>query len=67
MMRGGGYMLKQIELVNYRCFEHTKMSIREVSVIVGKNNSGKSTLVEALRMVSMASKKCTSILSTLKI
>ena len=54
-------MLKQIELVNYRCFEHTKMSIREVSVIVGKNNSGKSTLVEALRMVSMASKKCTSI------
>lgn len=53
-------MLKKIELVNYRCFEYSKMSIRDVSIIVGKNNSGKSTLVEALRMVSMATKKCSN-------
>jgi len=51
-------MLKQIELVNYRCFEYAKMSVRDISIIVGKNNAGKSTLVEALRMISMASKKC---------
>ncbi|WP_312561099.1 ATP-binding protein [Anaerospora sp.] len=53
-------MLKQIELINYRCFEYSKMSIRDISIIVGKNNSGKSTLIEALRMISMASKKCTN-------
>ncbi len=52
-------MLKDLELVNYRCFPKSKISIKDLCVFVGKNNSGKSTLVEALRMVSMASKKCT--------
>lgn len=52
-------MLKKIKLENYRCFESSIMSIRDLTVIVGKNNSGKSTIIEALRMISMASKKCT--------
>lgn len=53
-------MLKKIELEKYRCFESSKVSIRDLTVIVGKNNAGKSSLIEALRMVVMATKKCTN-------
>lgn len=52
------HMLEMIELENYRCFEKTKMTLRELTIIVGKNNAGKSSLIEALRMISIASKKC---------
>lgn len=52
-------MLEKIKLENFRCFENSKMSIRDLTIIVGKNNSGKSTIIEALRMISMATKKCT--------
>lgn len=51
-------MLEKIELEKYRCFEKTKMSVRELTVIVGKNNSGKSSFIEALRMIAMATRKC---------
>jgi len=34
------------------------MSTRDLTIIVGKNNSGKSTIIEVLRMISMATKKC---------
>ena len=53
-------MLKKIELEKYRCYECSKMLVRDSTVIVGKNNSGKSSFIEALRMVAMASKKCTN-------
>ena len=50
-------MLKSIELKNYRCFEQTKMNYRDLTVIVGSNNSGKSTIIEALRIISSVVKK----------
>lgn len=51
-------MLEKIMLENYRCFEKSQISIRDLTIIVGKNNAGKSTIIEALRMVSMTTKKC---------
>ncbi len=51
-------MLEKVELEEFRCFERSKMLIRDLTIIVGKNNSGKSSFIEALRMISMASKKC---------
>jgi predicted ATP-dependent endonuclease of OLD family len=51
-------MIEKIKLENFRCFENSIMSIRDLSIIVGKNNSGKSTIIEALRMISMVTKKC---------
>lgn len=51
-------MIEKIELENFRCFRSSKMSIRDLTIVVGKNNSGKSTIIEALRMISMATKKC---------
>lgn len=57
-------MLSKIELDKFRCFENSKMSLKELAIIVGKNNSGKSSFIEALRIISMASRKCTKTMYT---
>ncbi|GBE73144.1 hypothetical protein myaer87_03710 [Microcystis aeruginosa NIES-87] len=42
-------MIKDIEISNFRCFEHTKIEgFERVNLIGGKNNSGKTALLEAL-------------------
>ena len=42
-------MIKDIEISNFRCFEHTKIEgFERVNLIGGKNNSGKPVLLEAL-------------------
>lgn len=50
-------MLKSLELENYRCFEKTKVIFKDIVIIAGKNNAGKSTMIEALRMVAYACRK----------
>jgi len=50
-------LLKSLLLENYRCFEKSKIDYKDITVVVGKNNSGKSTMIEALRMVAYASRK----------
>lgn len=52
-------MIDVIKLENYRCFEKTKIRVKELAVFVGKNNAGKSSLVEALRLVALAIRKST--------
>lgn len=54
-------MLKKLVLENFRCFEKTEVSFKELSIIVGKNNAGKSTLIEALRILSVIVNRCKSI------
>lgn len=42
-------MLKEIEIQNFRCFEQLKISgFERVNLIGGKNNAGKTALLEAL-------------------
>ncbi|MEG4988789.1 AAA family ATPase [Microcoleus sp. BR0-C5] len=42
-------MLKEIEIQNFRCFENTKISgFERVNLIGGKNNAGKTALLEAI-------------------
>lgn len=50
-------MLKKLVFHNYRCFENSEITFRNTVVVVGNNNAGKSTLVEALRIVGEASQK----------
>lgn len=50
-------MIEYIKLENYRCFEKTRVKLKNNVVIAGKNNSGKSTIIEALRMVAYACRK----------
>lgn len=50
-------MLKKVKLKNYRCFENSEISFRSTSIVVGHNNAGKSTIIEALRIISAVSLK----------
>ena len=50
-------MLTKLELKNFRCFQHHTLEIEPKSLIVGKNNAGKSTCVEALRLVSLVTER----------
>ncbi len=46
--------IDEIRLVNYRCFADHTVALRDVSLIIGANGCGKSALIEALRLVSLA-------------
>lgn len=45
-------MLEKIKLRNFRCFENFTVEFEKFNVIVGKNNSGKSTIIDALKLIS---------------
>jgi energy-coupling factor transporter ATP-binding protein EcfA2 len=46
-------MIKSLRLKNFRCFKDQLIPLRPTTVIVGRNNAGKSTVVEALRLISL--------------
>lgn len=50
-------MLKSIVIENYRGYDKHELDFKDLSVIVGKNNAGKSTLLEALRLISLITNK----------
>ena len=54
-------MLKRLELKNYRGFENHVLDFRSQTIIVGQNNAGKSTLVEALRIISVLSARLSGL------
>jgi len=47
-------MLSELRLENFRGFEDHTIPLRPLTIVVGRNNAGKSTIVEALRIVSIA-------------
>ena len=49
-------MLSSLEIKNFRTFSHLVIQrLGRVNLIVGKNNVGKTTLLEALRIYGSAS------------
>ena len=46
-------MLREVRLRNFRGFDDHQLPLKDLTVIVGKNNAGKTTLVEALRLLSI--------------
>src|SRR5437660_1270435 len=46
-------MLTRLVLKNFRGFEDHSIPLRRTTIIVGRNNAGKSTIIEALRLVSL--------------
>ena len=50
-------MLTKLSLHNFRCFKDSDISFRDTSIVVGNNNAGKSTLVEALRIIGECCQK----------
>lgn len=50
-------MLEVIEIKNFRGFSTHRICFKETSILVGKNNAGKSTIVEALRLVALVANR----------
>lgn len=46
-------MLTKLSLQNFRGFERHELPLCEMTIVVGRNNAGKSTVVEAMRLISM--------------
>jgi len=46
-------MISKLHLKNFRGFEDHVVPLRPMTIIVGRNNAGKSTIVEALRLISV--------------
>lgn len=50
-------MIKKLIIKNFRCYENTTISFNGTSILVGKNNAGKSTSIEALKIISSVTRK----------
>lgn len=50
-------ILNKLTIRNFRCYENTTVAFRPTSILVGRNNAGKSTLIEALKIISVISRK----------
>jgi predicted ATPase len=46
-------MIVSLQLQNFRGFDNHTLKFKRRTIVVGKNNAGKSTIVEALRLVSI--------------
>ena len=49
--------LKSIRIQNYKCFNDVSFSIKNINVLIGENNAGKSTAIEAIKLLSFAIEK----------
>lgn len=54
-------MIKELRLQNFRGFKDHRVNLKSLSILVGKNNAGKSTIVEALRLVSIITNRYAAI------
>lgn len=50
-------MIKELILNNFRCYSNHIVPLKNTSIIVGKNNAGKSTIVEAFRIISLVAQR----------
>lgn len=54
-------MLERITLRNFRGFREHIVPFRDLTVAVGRNNAGKSTIAEALRLISLVATRYTRL------
>ncbi len=54
-------MIKELKLENFRCFSDHTVPFKSTSIVIGRNNAGKSTLVEALRLVAIVASRYRSL------
>lgn len=54
-------MIKKLVIDNYRCFYKCEIDFNALTILVGKNNAGKSTLIEVLRIVSIGVNRASSV------
>ena len=47
-------MIQKIELKRFKRFEHTTIELGDFAVLVGENNSGKTTILQAINLAMNA-------------
>lgn len=50
-------MIKQLNISNFRCYKKSTIYFHGTSILVGRNNAGKSTMIEALKIISSVTRK----------
>lgn len=50
-------MIESIQFKNYRCFSDHELPLSNETIVVGRNNAGKSTIVEGLRLVAIITQR----------
>lgn len=50
-------ILARLGIKNFRCFDDCELEFARISFLVGPNNAGKSTVMQALRLVSLVTTK----------
>lgn len=50
-------MIKQLKITNFRCYRESTITFSGTSILVGRNNAGKSTMIEALKIISSVTRK----------
>jgi predicted ATPase len=44
-------MLKELTIKNFRCFEDVQVELKPLTVLIGANNTGKSSFLDSIRML----------------
>jgi AAA15 family ATPase/GTPase len=57
-------MIEHLRLQNFRGFRDHHLPLARMTVLVGQNNAGKTTIVEALRLLSMVTLRYRSLTFT---
>ena len=47
-------LLEKVKLEYFKCYQEATVLFKDLTIVVGENNAGKSCLIEALRLVSNA-------------
>lgn len=43
-------LLKRVQIKNYRCFQNVEVELDRVTVLIGENNAGKTSFLDAIRL-----------------
>ena len=46
-------IIKQLHLINFKCFRDHVINFEQTTIMIGQNNAGKTTVVEALRILGL--------------
>lgn len=50
-------MIETLRFENYRCFLNHELPLKQETIIVGKNNAGKSTIIEGFRLIGLITER----------
>jgi len=49
--------LKSVKIKNYKCFRNVSFSLKDINVLIGENNAGKSTVIEVIKLIALGIEK----------